>query len=168
MSTATSFSDVRLRWFLLSAMLAQVVDLCAAMLALQGDQLISIVPGYEITRDGRVFSLNRNWYGVGRKELRQKPDRGGYPCVHIVVDGKRSHYCVHVLVARQHLPPCPPHCYLVRHLDGNKLNPHVDNLAWGTDKDNSADRDRHGRTYRGEANPAAIRAKQRRATCSAA
>jgi hypothetical protein len=39
---------------------------------------------------------------------------------------------------------------MVRHLDGDHLNSHVSNLAWGTGKDNADDRERHGRTARGE------------------
>lgn len=33
---------------------------------------------------------------------------------------------------------------MVRHLDGNSLNDHADNLAWGTAAENSADAIRHG------------------------
>ena len=36
----------------------------------------------------------------------------------------------------------------VRHLDGNPMNNALDNLAWGTAKENAADRDRHGTTNR--------------------
>jgi hypothetical protein len=34
---------------------------------------------------------------------------------------------------------------ICRHMDDNKLNFHVDNLAWGTHKDNSDDARRNGR-----------------------
>ena len=46
---------------------------------------------------------------------------------------------------------------ILRHLDGNKTNPHADNLAWGTQKENAADRERHGKTSRGSKHSAAIR-----------
>jgi hypothetical protein len=61
-------------------------------------------------------------------------------------------------VAAQFLPERPSPEHEVRHLDGNKDNPHADNLAWGTRKENADDRERHGRTSRGSAHSAAIRA----------
>jgi len=39
----------------------------------------------------------------------------------------------------------------IRHLDGNPLNNKVENLVYGTAKENCMDRDRHGTTQRGEA-----------------
>lgn len=113
--------------------------------------------GYEVTRDGRVFSCASNWRGYGRRELQQTPNDDGYPSVRLTIDGKRTRYGVHVLVAREYLGPRPAG-QEVRHLDGNKLNASVENLAWGTPQDNAADRERHGRTSRGPAHSAAIRA----------
>lgn len=115
-------------------------------------------PGYEITCDGRVYSISSNWRGYGRREMRQTPNSGGYPSVRILVDGKRKRIAVHVLVAREYLPPCPSPEHEIRHLDGNKLNPCAYNLAWGTHQDNADDRERHGRTSRGQRHSASIRA----------
>lgn len=42
-----------------------------------------------------------------------------------------------------------------RHLNGIKTDNRPTNLAWGTAKDNAADRDSHGTTAKGEANGAA-------------
>jgi hypothetical protein len=39
-----------------------------------------------------------------------------------------------------------------RHLDDNKNNNHVENLRWGSVKDNAADRTRNGNTLRGDRN----------------
>lgn len=103
-------------------------------------------PGYEVTREGRVFSTS-NWRGLGRRELVADLNDDGYPSVRLTIGGKRTRYAVHVLVARAHLPSRPSPRHEVRHLDGNKLNPRADNLAWGTRKDNADDRERHGRTY---------------------
>ena len=114
-------------------------------------------PAYEVTRDGRVFSLTSNWRGYGKREMRQTPNDDGYPSVRIIVDGKRKRIAVHVLVAREHLPPRPSHSHEIRHLDGNKANPNAINLAWGTQKDNADDRERHGRTSRGENHATAIK-----------
>ena len=115
-------------------------------------------PGYEVTADGRVFSLAHNWRGYGKRELRQDLNDDGYPSVRLTIDGKRTRYSVHTLVARHHLPPRPSPRHEVRHLDGDKMNASVSNLAWGTQKENAEDRERHGRTSRGPTHSAAIKA----------
>lgn len=115
-------------------------------------------PGYEVTRDGRVFSGETNWRGYGRREMQQTPNTDGYPSVRIIVDGIRKRIAVHVLVAHHYLPPRPSPQHEVRHLDGNKDNSNADNLAWGTRKDNADDREAHGRTSRGVRHSLAIKA----------
>lgn len=115
-------------------------------------------PGYEVTNDGRVFSVGTNWRGYGRRELSQDLNHDGYKSVRIIVDGKRTRYAVHKLVALAHLGQPPATGYEVRHLDGDKFNNQVDNLAWGTQKDNADDRKRHGRTSCGPRHSAAIKA----------
>lgn len=42
------------------------------------------------------------------------------------------------------------HGLCVRHLDGNKENCCLENLAWGTHKENESDKRRHGRNLAGE------------------
>lgn len=106
-------------------------------------------PGYRVTPDGRVFSLATNWRGYGEREMQQTPNDDGYPSVRILVNGKRKRMAVHVLVAREYLGPRPSPKHEVRHLDGDKGNANVGNLAWGTAKENADDRERHGRTSRG-------------------
>lgn len=115
-----------------------------------------LLAGYEITREGRVFS-NTNWRGMGRRELVQQKNHDGYPSVRVTLDEKRVHYSVHTLVAFAHLPPRPSPSHEVRHLDGNKMNSCADNLAWGTQKENADDRERHGRTSRGSKHSSAIK-----------
>lgn len=114
-------------------------------------------PGYEVTRDGRVFSVTHNWRGYGRRELTQDLNDDGYPSVRVTVCGKRTRLAVHRLVASRFLPPRPSPLHEVRHLDGNRMNCRADNLAWGTRKDNADDRERHGRTSRGARHSAAIK-----------
>ena len=103
-------------------------------------------PGYEVLPDGRVFS-SLNWRGYGRRELQQTPNSHGYPSVRMLVGGRRKRLLVHTLVAARFLPARPSPAHEVRHLDGDKSNCVVWNLAWGTRKDNADDRQRHGRTY---------------------
>ena len=114
-------------------------------------------PQYEVTRDGRVFSVGSNWRGYGRREMRQTPNADGYPSVRLTINGRRVRLAVHRLVAKQYLPPRPSPRHEVRHLDGDKNNPSAENLAWGTQKENADDRERHGRTSRGPAHSAAIK-----------
>lgn len=114
-------------------------------------------PSYEVTHDGRVFSLDTNWRGYGRREMEQTLNSDGYPSVRIIINGRRKRVTVHSLVARTHIGPQPAPGYEIRHLDGNKLNAHYKNLAWGTRKENAADREEHGTTSRGEKHSKAIR-----------
>lgn len=113
---------------------------------------------YEVTHDGRVFSVDSNWRGYGKRELTQTLNSDGYPSVRLVINGKRVRRTVHGLVARTHIGPQPAPGYEVRHLDGNKVNNHYKNLAWGTPKQNADDRERHGRTSRGNAHGVSIKA----------
>lgn len=112
---------------------------------------------YRVTSDGRVFSVDSNWRGYGSREMQQTLNSYGYPSVRIYVDGARKRLTVHVLVAREYLPPRPSSKHEVRHLDGNKANNDVGNLAWGTQKENADDRESHGRTSRGLLHSLAIR-----------
>ena len=113
--------------------------------------------GYEVTKDGRIFSIAHNWRGYGRRELAQDLGRGGDLRVRLTIRGKRRPWKVHQLVALHHLPEPPVCATELRHLDGNKENNRADNLAWGTAKDNANDRELHGRTSRGEKHSRAIK-----------
>jgi hypothetical protein len=107
-------------------------------------------PGYYVTRDGSVWSINA-WRGTFLRRLATFPDKGGYPRVRLVgPDGKRAQLRVHRLVAVAFLPPLPSPKHEVRHLDGAPTHCAVENLAWGTRAENAADKERHGRTYAGE------------------
>lgn len=55
---------------------------------------------------------------------------------------------VHRLVAEAFIPK-PDGATMVRHLNGDNADNRASNLAWGTAKDNSEDRKRHGRTASG-------------------
>lgn len=97
-------------------------------------------PAYEITTEGRVFST----HGAVARELNPSTDAKGYLGLTICAEGRRRRKVrIHRLVAETFIPnplglPC------VRHLDGNPVNNRVDNLAWGTYRDNEADKLQHG------------------------
>ena len=61
---------------------------------------------------------------------------------------------VHRLVLEAFVGPCPPGCE-TRHLNGNPADNRLCNLAWGTHRENAADKVRHGTAPRGERNPSA-------------
>lgn len=110
------------------------------------------IPGYEgyyaATRAGDIYSLPRT---VTHKNGAEHPVSGrklrpgltnGYWLVNLCKDGQRTER-VHYLVALTFLGPRPERAQ-VRHLDGNSLNPHIDNLAYGTASENRYDSVIHG------------------------
>jgi hypothetical protein len=113
---------------------------------------------YEVTTNGRVYSVRHNWRGYGKREMRQTPDDYGYPSVRLSAKGKRTRIAVHRLVAAWYLPNRPSQDHQIRHLDGDKSNNHVGNLRWGTHRENMDDRQSHGRTSCGKSHSVAVRA----------
>jgi hypothetical protein len=73
----------------------------------------------------------------------------GYIVTSMVRGGARCTRLVHRMVALAHLgiPAAHMQC---RHLDGDRTNPRLGNLLWGTVKENSADADLHGTLPKGE------------------
>lgn len=99
------------------------------------------VPGFRnryATADGLI------WY-VGRdgqfRQLSSVVNKDGYRSVQKC--GSDSRVCVHTLVLLAFRGPHEVRT-VCRHLDGNKLNNRVDNLCWGTSKENVSDAIKHG------------------------
>lgn len=94
-------------------------------------------PDYEISCFGRVKSHR---YSEAVKIL--KPDEGGYNRVNVRNDLITKKIQISRTVLETFVGPCPPgkQC---RHLDGNKRNDCLNNLEWGTPKQNSLDRVKH-------------------------
>jgi hypothetical protein len=85
--------------------------------------------------------------------MQQTMNGKGYLRVRLLANGRRKSQAVHKLVALTFLGrPLPGQ--QVRHLNGNRLDNSHANLAWGTAKQNAEDRNRHGKTARGERNGA--------------
>lgn len=114
-------------------------------------------PGYEVDATGRVWSVLYH-RDRGRHEI-AKSERNGYATVRLEVGegprGRRVRVFVHRLVAEAFLGECPSPRHQVRHLNGIRDDNRLENLAWGTAKENEADKVRHGRTTIGSRNPAA-------------
>lgn len=105
-------------------------------------------PGYEVSDLGRV----RSFWGRGTSGMRPFARlmvlvvrAQGYPWVNLRRGCQRA---VHGLVAEAFLGPTPEGME-VRHLDGNKRNAALSNLAYGTRSENYEDRERHGTGNRG-------------------
>lgn len=117
-----------------------------------------ILTKYLISRSGDVYSETVKSHG---RKLQPYKDSHGYFQVSLFHKGKRYDKLIHHLVLEtfSSFRPINSGC---RHLDGNPTNNHVSNLKWGTQKENSADRDKHGRTanQKGEMNGNAILTEQ--------
>ncbi len=118
---------------------------------------ITKMDSYAVSKDGRVFATGI-WRGIENREMKQWPNDDGYPAVRIMIEGKRRNISVHRLVAAYYLGPKPSPNHEVRHIDGDRTNNHVENLAWGTRKENADDREKHGKTSRGKAHSEKIKA----------
>ena len=133
--------------------------------AFDASEVWAPIPGfessYEISTFGRVRSLtrvvpSRRW---GHKKVQGRDMVlaeccDGYRGVNLCAEGVAYKRLVHRLVAltflgKSDLP-------VVRHLDGDKTNNRVTNLAWGTDKENTGDRWTHGTMIFGEAHRRAV------------
>lgn len=98
-------------------------------------------PGYAVSDHGDVVSWRR-----GEFKMVSLVDPGnGYVRVGMSRDGKQELRLVHSLVLSTF--QCErPEGLQVRHLNGNKKDNRLDNLKWGTAKENAEDRERHGTT----------------------
>lgn len=108
---------------------------------------------YEVSDLGRVRSFDRSSFDSrGRqrfkrgKFLQNVVSTNGYVYVGLSKSGVVTSFTVHSLVlhAFHGLPNPDQEC---RHLDGDRRNPHLTNLVWGTSKENTQDSIRHGTQY---------------------
>lgn len=93
-------------------------------------------PQYLISDEGDVVSLVR----ATPRPMKLGANGKGY--LHVAL-GRRVRRYVHRLVAETYLPN-PENKPCVRHLDGNRNNNRVSNLAWGTYAENEQDKHQHG------------------------
>lgn len=113
---------------------------------------------YEVSSMGNVRScerehtyLDKRLGLVTRRRKSQPIAQGGniYLSVSLSIDGVHSRHLTHKLVAEAFVGPRPDGLE-VRHLNGKAHDNRASNLCYGTKKENAADRDVHGHTYRGE------------------
>lgn len=112
-------------------------------------------PDYHVSSFGRVKSTKHGRQLIRKTGVTQQR----YHNVTLVRSPhERKAFYVHRLVLEAFVGPCPigEEC---RHLDGDKNNNRLDNLAWGTRLENAQDGIRHGTT------PSGDRHYKRRAAC---
>lgn len=117
-------------------------------------------PGYCIGSDGSVWScwklsglagggfvhvMDHAW-----KMLKPLPDKRGYLRVGFRSEQGMKRLFIHQVVLETFVGPRPVG-YLTRHLNGDPTDNRPENLAWGTEAENAADRTGHGRTTKGRA-----------------
>lgn len=112
-------------------------------------------PGYQAGCDGSIWS-NRTRGGrvVPWRRMRPYRDGVGRLCVGPRRGGKLHRWSVHQLILLAFVGPRPKGM-VGCHNNGDHDDNRPENLRWGTPRSNAADRDRHGRTLRGERNPSA-------------
>lgn len=106
---------------------------------------------YQVNALGQVRCLSsyRRWK-PGRLVTGAAMKRGGYLRLRLRSDdGSVRSRLIHDLVLEAFVGPAPAG-HQARHLNGVPTDNALANLCWGTAKENAADRERHGRTARGE------------------
>lgn len=101
-----------------------------------------VYPGYWLSSYGDMYSERSD------KMLKPKPlDREGHLGFCLYVDGRRKYYYLHRLLAQTFIPNYDPNQNVVRHLNGDVNDNYLDNLSWGTQKDNIHDTIQMGNAY---------------------
>lgn len=103
-------------------------------------------PGYFVEPTGRLFRVRAD----GSEFEPKQQILAGYVYITLSSPSKRRPVRLNRIVATAFKGRPPFDRAEARHLDGDKLNNCDSNIAWGTAKDNADDRERHGRTSRGE------------------
>ncbi|MFM1691784.1 NUMOD4 motif-containing HNH endonuclease [Aeromonas salmonicida] len=120
---------------------------------------------YEVSSCGRVRSISRTVSnargtrfikGIVRKPTWSAQSRSGqYLVVSVTATGrKRQLVRVHRAVLESFVGLPPQDGYVARHLNDDRSNNHLTNLAWGSHGDNMRDRDLNGGTCVGVAQKA--------------
>lgn len=102
-------------------------------------------------RDGSIWSSRKSGPARGKKpwvKLKPYALRHGHLVVAIKPSGKKR--LVHHLILETFVGPCPPGMECRHFPDRNPANNRLNNIQWGTNEENHADRIIHGTSNRGE------------------
>jgi len=112
---------------------------------------ISEAPHYAISDTGRVKRVVADWQRkYAGRILKPATHRGGYLAHVLCTENGKITRKVHRLVCEAFNGPPPSPEFHAAHFDGNVLNNTPENLRWATAAENAADKDRHGRTVKGD------------------
>jgi hypothetical protein len=110
-------------------------------------------PVYCVGHDGSIWSCLKRGYHLNPigpwHRLKPFPDRNGYLRVDLGA-GRSDCRLVHRLVLEAFVGPCPEGMECRHDPDYNPGNCRLENLCWGTKKENGEDKVRHGTTAKGE------------------
>lgn len=111
-------------------------------------------PGYLISSDGSMWSdraIGRGRKAHSRRKLATYAGNHGYRMATLSYGNRPRCVAIHRLLLRAFVGEPRPK-QEARHLDGDKANNSLSNLAWGSRSENMRDRDRHGTSNHGERN----------------
>ena len=103
-------------------------------------------PGYYATTNGDILSKR-----FGRV-MQPFACASGHLKVDIYIDGTPHAKYIHRLVLRTFVGPCPPREECL-HNNGDPGDNRIENLRWGTHKENGRDMVKHGAAPKGEQHP---------------
>ena len=98
-------------------------------------------PDYHVSGVGDVKSFR-----YGKDRLLSPGSNKGYPQVILSADGVRTTCTIHKLVMLSFVGPRPDGMQ-IRHLNGVRSDNHLENLKYGTSKENHADTVLHGHNH---------------------
>lgn len=99
-------------------------------------------PEYGITKEGKLYSYRR------KRFIKPTKNKHGYWMANFKVNKKHSRPLIHNLIIATFIGP--KNGLVCRHLDGNKDNNCLSNIALGTQQENINDKLKHGTVPRGE------------------
>lgn len=115
-------------------------------------------PGYRIGSDGNLWSCwkrgKKATMGNEWIKMNSNSNKSRYASVTLHKNSKSYSRTIHRLVIEAFVGPCPKGMEC-RHKDGNCKNNHLENLSWGTKKENGKDRVKHGTSLVGIKHPKA-------------
>lgn len=100
-------------------------------------------PGYRVGDDGSVWSKHERWPKRSWRKLSMFENKSGYIQVSLWSNGERRMCYAHRLIALAFMGECPSGME-VCHNDGDPTNNNINNLRYGTRKDNMDDQRRLG------------------------
>ena len=102
-------------------------------------KMIPSWPGYQASTSGQIRSRRTD------KVLSTATKKGKHPYqrVHLSSNGKAKYVLVHRLILETFIGPCPDGLQAL-HLDDNPRNNQIENLKWGTAKENHSSINRKG------------------------